>query len=271
MKMSLAGSFKEQCIILNGKASSKEEVLAEIAECAAKEKDLSAYKQDEIRNALEDREQIGTTGFGDGIAIPHCSLEKAEGFVVGLYTSEGGVDFDAIDGKPVHLFFFIIGRAAERNRHILLLSTVSKILQQEQSREDLMTAHTAAGVRTVIERFSKDTEAPINRDKSLFHVVVQREDFFNDILQLFSSVAESSVTVIETNNAGKYLNRLPLFSALWTSERSAFNRLIIAAVDKSKCNDIIRRIHLISDEINREPGILITVHDLAYTGGSIDF
>jgi hypothetical protein len=50
-----------------------------------------------------------------------------------------------------------------------------------------------------------------------------------------------------------------------------FNRLIIAVADKSKCNDIIRRINLISDDINSKSGVLITVNDLLYAGGWIDF
>jgi hypothetical protein len=166
--------------------------------------------------------------------------------------------------------FFIIGPAKERNTHILLLSSVSKILQQEASRNDLLQAHTPAGVLTVIGKHSRETEETKSEEKSMFHVIVQREDLFEDILQVFSSVPDSSVSVIETYNAGKYLNRLPLFSALWTADSGSFNSIIIAVVAKSKCNDVIRRIRLISDDIGSKPGVLITVHELTYAGGSIE-
>ena len=268
--MSLVEKIKENYILLDRTEPTKKEVLAAIAAAAAGSKELSAYTEKEIRKTLEDREKLGTTGFGGGIAIPHCSLEKAEEFVVGVYVHPEGVDFDALDGKPVRVMFFIIGPAKQRNTHILLLSAVSKILQQEASRDDLLHAKTPAGVLTVISRFNRETEETKSEEKSMFHVIVQREDLFEEILQVFSSVPESSVSVIETYNAGKYLNRLPLFSALWTSETGSFNSIIIAVVAKSTCNDVIRRIRLISDDIGSKPGVLITVHELTYAGGSIE-
>lgn len=268
--MSLVEKMKENYILLDRTESTKQEVIAAIASAAAAGRELSAYREKDIAKALEDREKLGTTGFGGGIAIPHCSLEKAEDFVVGLYVHPEGVDFNAIDGKPVHLMFFIVGPSQERNTHILLLSAVSKILQQKESKTALKQARTPAGVYTAIGRYSKETEESKSEEKSLFHVIVQREDFFEDILQIFSSVPDSSVSVIETSNAGKYLNRLPLFSALWTAENSSFNSIIIAVVAKSKCNDVIRRIHMISDDIGSKPGVLITVHELTYAGGSIE-
>ena len=269
--MSLVEHIKEEHILLNRSETTKADTLAAIASAAAGSKELSAYKEKEIRKALEEREKLGSTGFGDGIAIPHCSLEKATGFVVGLYINPKGVDFAAIDGKPVQVMFFIIGPAHDRNTHILLLSAVSKILQQEESRNDLLQVQTPAGVYTVIGRYSRETEETAGEEKSMFHIIVQREDLFEDILQIFSSVPESSVSVVETSNAGKYLHRLPLFSALWTSEKSSFNRIIVAVIAKSKCNDVIRRIHMLSDDIGSEPGILITVNELTYAGGSIEF
>jgi PTS system nitrogen regulatory IIA component len=58
---------------------------------------------------LQQRERIGTTGFGGGIAIPHCSLDDIEEFVVGLLIVSDGVDFESLDGKKTTTFFFIIG------------------------------------------------------------------------------------------------------------------------------------------------------------------
>lgn len=269
--MSVLDRIQDNHILLDREEKTKEEALSAIAAAVSDSKELEAYSAKEIQKALIDREKLGSTGFGGGIAIPHCSLEKADNFVVGLYVNPEGVDFNSLDGKPVYLMFFIIGPRGDRNTHILLLSAVSKILQQEESKSDLLQAQTPAGARTVIGRFSSETEETGSEEKSLFHVIIQREEYFDEILQIFSAVPDSSVSVIETYNAGKYLNRLPLFSALWTSEKSSFNRLIIAAVVKSKCNDIIRRIHMIADDISSVPGVLITVQELSYAGGSIEF
>jgi hypothetical protein len=94
---------------------------------------------------------------------------------------------------------------------------------------------------------------------------------FEDILQVFSAAVKGSITVVETNNAGYYLHRLPLFSAYWSDVTQTFNRLIIAVVDRDFTNDVIRRIHMVANNIEKETGVLITVQDLVYTSGSIEF
>ncbi|MDY7029483.1 MAG: hypothetical protein SVR04_14425, partial [Spirochaetota bacterium] len=86
-----------------------------------------------------------------------------------------------------------------------------------------------------------------------------------------SSEVEGSITVIETQNAGEYLHRLPLFSTYWTEGSSTFNRLVQTVVPKSHCNNLIRRINMIEDTYSDNPGVLITAQDLMYASGSIDF
>ena len=115
--MSISDVLDIRCIRVNSQASGKTEVLKEITELAKENQQLRAKAADEIFKALEDREKAGTTGFGDGIAIPHCSFEDIDHFVVGMMTFAGGVAFESVDRKPVFALFFIIGPSRERNRH----------------------------------------------------------------------------------------------------------------------------------------------------------
>ena len=86
----------------------KASVLKAIAALAKKNPVLSTLSEDDIFKALKEREEIGSTGFGNEIAIPHCSLEGIDEFVVGMVTAPKGVQFNAIDKKKVKVFFFII-------------------------------------------------------------------------------------------------------------------------------------------------------------------
>ena len=129
--MSLLESLYPECIQIGSKAVDKDGVLWEIAGLAKNNPALAAYSEGELYDALEEREKIGSTGFGEGVAIPHCSLDRLSEFVVGVLIIPGGVEFKSLDGKKTAVFFFIIGPRRERNRHIQLLSSISKLLQQK--------------------------------------------------------------------------------------------------------------------------------------------
>jgi hypothetical protein len=80
---------------------------------------------------------------------------------------------------------------------------------------------------------------------------------------------EGAVSVLEASSAGEYLHKMPLFSSFWTDADQGFNKIILAVVDKRLVNDAIRRINLVRPSDGT--GILITVHDLLYIDGAINF
>jgi PTS system nitrogen regulatory IIA component len=261
-----------ECIKVGSSAEDKRGILAEIARLAKKSVLLSAYREEQIFESLFAREKIGSTGFGKGIAIPHCSLDQIEEFVVGLLISKEGVDFEAIDNNPVHALFFIIGPSAQRDVHIQILSSISKLMKTPEVVDRLRNLKNEREVFAYLSdllRYGEGVEA--KEGQCLFHVFVQREDYFNEILQVFTAAVQGSLLVFDADNAGSYLYSLPLFSALWSERRATFNKIIVAVVHKGLSNDVIRRINLIADNITKEPGVLVAVQDLIYTSGSIEF
>ena len=270
--MSVMDAIDTRCIRIDSQATEKSGVLREIADLCKKSDLLRARKTDDIYAALAKREKTGTTGFGDGIAIPHCSFPDIDDFVVGLMTFAKGVEFESLDGKPVFLLFFIIGPARERNRHIQILSTISKLLLEKGTIRKINKAKTIEDIVGIIRGETSSAGEPMQKqEKCLFQIVVQREEYFDQIMQILSAEVQGEIAVIEAYNAGHYLNRIPLFAAYWGEEKSRFTRLVLAVTDKAVCNDVIRRIHLISDDLERERGVLIAVQDLIYAGGSLDF
>lgn len=270
--MNITDYLKPEYVVLGSKAKNRADILHEIAVLASQSPVTGSVSTEEIYQALVTRENIGSTGFGGGIAIPHCSFDTIEDFVVGIVTKPDGLDFNAYDKKPTRVFFFIVGPRDQRRNHIYLLSTFSKIMKTPGSADKLVEAPSA---QQVIDLFT-DTVHPgeeviSQNEKCLFQVLIQKDEFFEDILQIFASAGPGSVTVLETMNAGHYLHTLPLFAALWSEDTRKATRLILAVTEKSFCNDIIRRIQMIDDTITSREGVLIAVQDLLFTSGSIDF
>jgi PTS system nitrogen regulatory IIA component len=272
--MNIADTLKVSCISLHSKSNNSDEILAEAAKLAVNTGLTGTITENTIFNELKKREKLSSTGFGKGIAIPHCALEGVDTFILGIISASTGIEFDAIDNKPVNLFFFIIGPKDKRNEHIRLLSEISNIVKHDTNVEKLLTA---SGPDEMKQRFlshlkeDKSTSPQLGDAMCQFIVHIQNQDYFDDILEILTSEVEGSLSVIDSTNAGYYLNKMPLFSSYWTDSNQRFSRILIAVTKKAAMNDVIRRISTVVPLLYDQSGVLITVQDLTYTIGSIDF
>lgn len=103
----------------------------------------NARERDEALRMLLEREKLGSTGIGYGIAIPHCKLKGTNRLTVAFARSKKGVDFNALDSMPVHLFFLIIAPENAASAHLKVLSSISKILRDAGFRKKLLKADSA--------------------------------------------------------------------------------------------------------------------------------
>lgn len=270
--MDLAESLSPERIQIGTKAADKFDLLHEIARLAKSSPALEEYSEEVIYEALDTRERIGSTAFGRRVAIPHCSFDEIDSFVLGLIVAPEGLDFASLDGEKTHLFFFIIGPQPQRNRHIRILSTVSKLLESEEIVTRLTRAPSAAAVREVLAgRLTVVDSEQTSSPKSMVHVCVQRDGVFPEILKLFASMSGGSFAVVETRTASSCLQGLPLFSGFQREAGEGSGRIIVAYVDRAIANDLIRRIHLIVGDLEEEAGVMVAVQDLTYLAGSLDF
>ena len=251
-------------------AEDKESVLHEIAGLALKSEELQGQSGETVFRALKHREDLSTTGFGNGIAIPHCRLAGIREFVVGLVVIPKGAEFNALDGKKVQVAFFIIAPEDRRNEHIHLLSSVSRVLHQGAAVSEILKSSNPEKVREV---FFKNTQAGAGIKEQVescaLNVFVQGEEIFYDILQILSETEAVSLSVVEGNDASHYLSKMPLFASFWEKKPRGFHRIILAIVKKNMCNDILRQIHLLENGDDKRQSFLVTVQDLAYTSGSL--
>lgn len=131
-------------------AGSKKRVLEQIAKLVAS--DLPDLDAQEIFESLVAREKLGSTGFGNGIAIPHCRLTGCTAPLSAVLRLEAPVDFDAIDGAPVDLLFVLLVPQEATDQHLELLRQIASMLDREEVRLSLRQAPTNESLyQTVID------------------------------------------------------------------------------------------------------------------------
>ncbi len=127
---------------------SKDDVLQELVELAAG--DLGSATANAILTAVRDREQLLSTGIGSGVAIPHGTTPHIDTIIMAAGVARDPIDFDALDGKPVELFFLLIGPESASGAHVKALSRISRLLRREGLRRDLRLAASGAAFVEII-------------------------------------------------------------------------------------------------------------------------
>jgi len=154
--MRLGDFILEECIISELQAQSKPDTLAEIVASVVQAGCVEPDTADSILEALLRREEIGSTGIGHGVAIPHAKHE-AVGRLVGAYAhSSRGVDFASFDGTPVKSVFLLLWPEGVIGPHLEAIATVSLLLKRDGFLERLMTA---SDKRDIVSLFAEADKA----------------------------------------------------------------------------------------------------------------
>ncbi len=139
------GDYLEKDLVLPELTSDKKsEVLSElVAPLGEKYPQLDT---DHAVRVLLDREKLGTTGIGDGIAIPHGKLEDLEKVIVVVGRSQTGVEFDSLDHKPCSIFFLVLAPEQVAGMHLRILAQISRILKDKSFRQEFLSADGLEGI-----------------------------------------------------------------------------------------------------------------------------
>jgi len=148
-----------ESIELNGNATSKKEALDQMVALMAKSGKISDVEK--YRQGVYAREEEGTTGIGEGIAIPHCKSDAVKRPGLAAMVVSDGVDFDALDGGKVDLIFLIAAPNSENNVHLDVLSKLSVLLMDENFTKGLRNARTVEEFLDVIDMAESDKDADI--------------------------------------------------------------------------------------------------------------
>jgi PTS system nitrogen regulatory IIA component len=143
----------EDCIIPELRSQNKKEVLKELTGVLLTCK--AALDQDALVEVLLERERLGSTGIGDGIAIPHGKMQDLDELVLSFGRSARGIEFDSMDGRPTHLFFLLIAPENSAGTHLRALAKISRLLKSAHFRQRLMEAGTKEEIFQVIQEEDK--------------------------------------------------------------------------------------------------------------------
>ena len=136
--MKLGDYLSEDLVLHSLTANGKSDVLNElIAPLSDKYPEMDT---DQAVRVLLDREKLGTTGIGSGIAIPHGKLENLDEVIVVVGRSSSGVKFDALDHKPCSIFFLVLAPEKNAAIHLRILAQVSRVLKEEAFRTAFIQA-----------------------------------------------------------------------------------------------------------------------------------
>ncbi|MCK4561265.1 MAG: PTS sugar transporter subunit IIA [Calditrichia bacterium] len=134
--MRLTDVLNEDLVNISLTGTNRDECIKELIDRLATARTLKST--DSIFDAVLEREKIMTTGVGNGIAIPHCKHTDSPEFAVCLGIQPKGVDFQSIDKKNVNIIFLLVGPENNPGLHIKLLSRISRLMSNEELRQQLL-------------------------------------------------------------------------------------------------------------------------------------
>ena len=149
--MKFSDFVKSESIKPDLAANDKEGVIRELVASLIETGQLDGAEQDSIVAAILNREELGSTGIGRGIAVPHTKHPSVSKPIGTVGVSHTGVDFQSLDGEPVQLFFMLISPPEQRNEHVKALGNIAKQLADETFCRFLKQSKTAGDIQHILE------------------------------------------------------------------------------------------------------------------------
>lgn len=152
--MKLSEILKPQFIIADLKTHDKKGVLEELSKVITEQE--TSLNKGSLLQVLLERERLGSTGIGDGIALPHGKLKGLDKLLISFGRSTDGLDFDSIDDQPAYLFFLLLAPENSAGLHLKSLAKISRMLKDGNFRQSLMGAKSREEIYQII--IDKDEE-----------------------------------------------------------------------------------------------------------------
>ena len=145
--MKLYDILGKNAIIAELDSNDKQGVLRELAVAVS---ESAKTESSEILKVLLEREQLGSTGIGGGIGIPHGKLKSINSTIVGFGRSIQGVEFDSLDNRPVYIFFLLLTPENSTGSHLRVLAHISKLLKNDDFKDNLINAESIDEIKGII-------------------------------------------------------------------------------------------------------------------------
>ena len=146
--MKISELLNPQAIVADLKATGKDAALSELTDALLAV--APSLRRDEVLQVLQERERLGSTGIGDGVAIPHGKLKGMPELMLAFGRSSAGVDFESMDGQPAHLFFLLLAPEESVGVHLKALARISKLLKDVEVRQQMLDATSSEQIYQLI-------------------------------------------------------------------------------------------------------------------------
>ncbi len=152
--MKVCELLDEKFILTGFNSESKDDIINELIDLYDGEERV--LNLEDVRKCVLDREKIMSTGVGKGFAIPHGKTNSISDIIASFGKSDKPIDYDALDGEPVHLVFLLVGKDNLVSKHIKLLSRISRLMNNDDFRKKLVKATTKEEIKMIFEEEEKD-------------------------------------------------------------------------------------------------------------------
>lgn len=149
--MKVSEFLNEDNVLLNVEAKDKYELIDKLIEVASKSGKI--LDKEKVRQAVYEREKILSTGVGKGFAVPHGKTDAVNDIVLAFAITKEPLEYEALDHQPVRLVMLMVGKDSLVSSHIKLLSRISRLMNNDEFRENLLNAKTK---QEVLEIFRKE-------------------------------------------------------------------------------------------------------------------
>ncbi len=148
--MKLTDFIVEDAIITEIKATNKEAVIREMVSSLKDAQKINTKDVENIIKSLMKREELGSTGIGKGVAVPHTKHDCIKKIMGTIARSTQGVDFNALDGEPVHLFFLLLSPTDSAGTHLAALERISTVIRDNDFRRFMREANGKDGLVEIL-------------------------------------------------------------------------------------------------------------------------
>jgi fructose-specific phosphotransferase system IIA component len=156
--MQIMDFLSKKAIVTDLKSVKKDDLLRELVDALIDAGDIEKRSRNKLIEALMNRESLGSTAIGQGIAIPHAKSDSVQKLVAAFGLSKKGVDFDSLDGEPAHIFFLLVAPQDSAGPHLKALARISRLLKDKYFRD---TLRSAGDDKAVIKIISQEDEKKV--------------------------------------------------------------------------------------------------------------
>lgn len=150
--MKIVDFLSKDAIKVGLESTTKREVIEELVDLLIKARKVSKDAKGKVIRVLMEREKAGSTGIGQGIAIPHARSASMKNVFIAFGSSRVGIEFNALDGEPVYIIFLLMAPKESTGLHLKILAKISRLLKDKYFRMDLKDAKTPEKVIRIIKK-----------------------------------------------------------------------------------------------------------------------